>query len=222
MPSRRRGCNSQSVLAAAKNGCPPGRSHFYTESSSPVCCLSRGYGRHGGRGVAASARGEKRVPAVAETGATGLEPATSGVAGRARSATILQEAARRSPSSRELRPRHRVLASTTWHAPPAQRSRPSSHRAVVCQDSRARLQPAAVPAGIPATLSTSPGGRGQDRDCPRQGRSERGTAGPIGPGRYFVEPAPMFGIRRSATARATQPLVRRRHHGGASSAPLPR
>ena len=33
----------------------------------------------------------------------------------------------------------------------------------------------------------------------------------IGPGRYFVEPAPMFGIRRSATARATQPVVRRRH-----------
>jgi putative ABC transport system ATP-binding protein len=27
----------------------------------------------------------------------------------------------------------------------------------------------------------------------------------IGPGRYFGELAPMFGIRRSATARATQP-----------------
>jgi putative ABC transport system ATP-binding protein len=44
----------------------------------------------------------------------------------------------------------------------------------------------------------------------------------IGPGRYFVEPAPMFGIRRSATARATQPVVRRRHSRWAISAPLPR
>jgi hypothetical protein len=55
----------------------------------------------------------------------------------------------------------------------------------------------------------------------RDDRSEELLAR-IGPGRYFVELVPMFGIRRSATAQATQPLVRRRHHGGRVSPPLPR
>jgi hypothetical protein len=91
------------------------------------------------------------------------------VTGWAWSATIHQEAARRSPSSREFAAASSSgfndLARACPTVPPI-----LGHRTVVFQDNRARLQPAPVRAGIPATLSTSA----------RRARSRLSASGTIG------------------------------------------
>lgn len=121
---------------------------------------------------------EPRFAAAIHIGATGLDPATSGVAGRARSATILKEAARRSPSSRELASASSSGFNDLARACPAVPP--------ILGPSRRRLsrQPSKTATGRCSRRGSRrpclprQRGRGRDRDCPRQGRSERGTAGP--------------------------------------------
>jgi hypothetical protein len=94
------------------------------------------------------------------------------------SATILQEAARRSPNSREFASASSSgfndLARACPTAPPIlglsrrRLSRQPSKTALAAVSRRGSRRPC-----LPRQ-----GGRGRDRDCPRQGRSERGTAGP--------------------------------------------
>jgi hypothetical protein len=147
-------------LSSSLRSCGPYVGHGFDAARNPAVAVSR------------------MTTRVARAGGAGLESATSGVTGRARSATILQEAARRDPRSREFASApssgFNDLARACSTVPP-----------ILCP-SRRRLsrQPSKTATGRCSRRESRraclprPAGRGRNRDCLRQGRSERGTAGP--------------------------------------------